>query len=125
MEEDQRNLEVLSERVIGSAFEVLNTLGTGFLEKVYENALAVELRLAGLDVVTQAPLMVWYRDEMVGRYFADIVVDQSLILELRHAQVIDPSHIAQCINYLKATGYSRSLTLNFGNPRLQIKRVSL
>ena len=113
----------LSGRIIGCAFQVLNTLGPGFLEKVYENALTLELQLAHVKVAQQVPLKVWYRGRVVGDYFADLVVENQIIIELKHAKTIDHAHVAQTLNYLKATGFQRGLILNFGTPRLGIKRL--
>ena len=113
----------LTERIIGCAFEVSNTLGCGFLEKVYENALAVQLRKSGLRVQQQSPIMVYYQDELVGDFAADLLVDGSIVVELKAAKALDDVHLAQCLNYLKATGLTLCLLLNFGSPKLEIKRV--
>ena len=109
--------------VIGSAFTVLNTLGAGFLEKVYCNALAYELRAAGLAVVQQYGVRVHYKDVVVGEYFVDLLVEDVLLVELKTVKALDDSHRMRCINYLKATGLPLCLLLHFGNPRLEIKRV--
>ena len=111
-------------RVIGCAFTVLNTLGAGFLEKVYENALAFELRAAGLSVAQQSGANVYYHDQVVGEYFVDLLVEDVLLVELKTAKALDDAHQMQCINYLKATGLQLCLLLNFGRPRLEIKRVA-
>jgi GxxExxY protein len=116
-------LNDLSGRVIGCAFTVLNTLGTGFLEKVYENALAYELRAAGLGVAQQRSVTVHYRDVVVGEYCVDLLVDDVLLVELKAVRALDNTHRMQCTNYLKATGLRLCLLLNFGSPRLEIKRV--
>ncbi|MEE9211580.1 MAG: GxxExxY protein, partial [Phycisphaeraceae bacterium] len=94
----------LSEQVIGAAFEVSNVLGVGFLEKVYEKALLHELRLRGMQVTAQQRIEVNYKNECVGEYVADIVVDNRLIVELKCVDAIALEHVAQCLNYLKATG---------------------
>ena len=112
----------LTEIVIGKAFVVSNTLGVGFLEKVYENALAVELRETGLKVEQQKPIPVVYRKVVVGDYIADMLVENQLILEIKATKAIDISHEAQLINYLKATGIHTGLILNFGTPHLGISR---
>jgi GxxExxY protein len=117
-------LNELSGAVIGGAFTVLNTLGAGFLEKVYENALAHELRMRGLAVEQQRGISVMYRDVVVGEYFVDLFVEEVLLVELKTANALDAAHHAQCINYLKATGLRLCLLLNFGKPRLEIKRVA-
>jgi GxxExxY protein len=117
-----RNNEV-SERIIGCAFRVLNTLGTGFLERVYENALAHEMREAGLSVEQQKGIAVHYNGIVVGVFVADLVVEEKVVIELKASKALDPAHTAQCINYLKATGLRLCLLLNFGRPRLEIHRV--
>jgi len=113
----------LTEQIIGCAYSVGNALGEGFLEKVYENALAHELEKAGLKVSRQEPIKVVYDGVVVGDYFADLIVDEEIIIELKAVKNIDNSHLAQCINYLKATGKKLALLINFGNSRVQIKRV--
>ena len=117
-------LNDLSRRVIGCAFTVLNTLGAGFLEKVHENALAFELRAAGLSVAQQSGANVYYHDQVVGEYFVDLLVEDVLLVELKTAKALDDAHQLQCINYLKATDLRLCLLLNFGRPRLEIKRVA-
>jgi GxxExxY protein len=116
-------LNDLSGRVIGCAFTVLNTLGAGFLEKVYENALAIEMRAAGLAIVQQYGVRVLYNDMLVGEYFPDLLVEDVLLVELKTVKALDDTHRMQCTNYLKATGLRLCLLLNFGKPRLEIKRV--
>ena len=114
----------ITEKVIGCAFAVMNTLGSGFLEKVYENALAVELKHIGLKTVQQYPIEVRYRDSLVGEYIADLLVEDKVLVELKSAQSLEDVHVAQCLNYLKATGLQVCLLLNFGKPELQVKRLS-
>jgi GxxExxY protein len=116
-------LNDLSGRVIGCAFTVLNTLGVGFLEKVYENSLAIELREAGLAIVQHRGVNVLYHDMVVGEYFPDLLVEDVLLVELKTVKALDDTHRMQCTNYLKATGLRLCLLLNFGKPRLEIKRV--
>ncbi|MBN2024507.1 MAG: GxxExxY protein [Pirellulales bacterium] len=113
----------ISETVIGAAFAVSNALGTGFLEKVYENALAHELRKAGLGVKQQEPVQVFYDDVEVGNYVADLLVSGCVLVEIKVAKGIDDAHLAQCLNYLKATGLKLCLLVNFGTPKIGIKRV--
>ena len=120
---DENQLNELSEKIIGGAFEVSNILGVGFLEKVFENALKVELELRGLQVQQQAPLKVYYKDELVGDYFADILVNNEIIIELKTVKEFDDIHIAQCLNYLKITGLKLCLLINFSKPRVDIKRI--
>jgi len=105
----------LTEAVIGSAFKVHNTLGFGFLEKVYENALCVELRHAGFQVEQQRAIHVRYANEVVGDYITDVVVDNVLIVEIKAVSTLDKSHEVQLVNYLKATGMEVGLLINFGN----------
>jgi GxxExxY protein len=115
--------EGLSERVIGAIFEVANTLGAGFLEKVYERALVKELRLRGMRVDAQLPLDVLYKGENVGSYVADMVVEDTLLVELKCADRLGPDHIAQCMNYLRASGREVCLLVNFQRPRVEWKRI--
>ena len=110
--------------IIGRAFVVLNTLGVGFLEKVYENALGHELRKAGLSVCQQYNIRVSYDGVIVGVYTADLLVEDTVLVELKATKMLDPIHSAQCLNYLKATGLPLCLLLNFGKSRLEIKRVA-
>ncbi len=113
----------LSQRVIGCAFEVSNTLGAGFLESVYEKALCVELAKKGIAFDSQKPVVVKYKDVLVGDYITDIIVEDSLLLELKAVSVMPAVYKAQLMNYLKATGLSFGLLLNFGTPKLGIKRM--
>lgn len=113
----------ITELVIGAAFEVANALGSGFLEKVYERALIQELRERRLKVKTQAEFYVRYKGKPVGKFLADIVVEDTVIVELKCAQTIVPQHVAQCINYLKASKLQVALVLNFQRSRLEWKRV--
>lgn len=115
----------VTETIIGCAMKVSNTLGVGFLGKVYENALAVELRKAGLIAEQQKQIFVFYDGVIVGDYNADILVNGLVILELKAAKFIDDIHKAQLLNYLKATGVRVGLILNFGTPKLGIKRMVL
>ena len=124
MHADEEILNALSRKIIGCGFTVLNTLGAGFLEKVYENALVQELREAGLAVAQQQGVRVMYKGSVVGTYVTDLIVEQAVIVELKAAKAMDPTHYAQCLNYLKASGLPLGLVLNFGNPRLEIKRVA-
>ncbi len=118
MEKDE-----LTERIIGCAMRVSTALGPGFLEKIYENALAIELKKAGLAFRQQEPITVRYEGHIVGDYVADLVVEGRVIVELKATRSSDPIHEAQLINYLKATGVRVGLLLNFGSPRLGIKRL--
>ena len=111
----------ITEKIIGSAYEVYNTLGHGFLEKVYENALALELKRQGLKVAQQNRIEVCYKNEVVGEYFADIIVDGKVIIELKAVARIDKLFEVQLVNYLKATGIEVGLLMNFGT-KMEIKR---
>ena len=115
-------LNAVTERVIGCAYRVANTLGCGFLEKVYENALAHELRKAGVSFTQQEPLPVLYDGIVVGDFFTDLRVENRVIVELKATEDHHDVFAAQCLNYLKATGLPVCLLLNFGKPQLGIKR---
>jgi len=113
--------KALTQQIIGAFYTVYNSLGYGFLEKVYENALAIELRALGLKVEQQARIAVYYAGEVVGEYYADLLINDTVILELKATRTIAPEHEAQLLNYLKATPYEVGLLLNFG-AEPQIKR---
>jgi GxxExxY protein len=121
---DATAINRISDCVIGCAFGVMNKLGCGFLEKVYENALAHELRKAGLGVAQQYGTKVHYDDIIVGEYTADLVVEDAVVVELKAVKALDSVHTAQCINYLKASGLRLCLLLNFGKPRVEVHRVA-
>jgi GxxExxY protein len=123
VDDRRKRLNDLSERVIGCAFTVANTLGAGFLEKVYENALAHELRKACLKTEQQRGIAVYYDGVVVGEYAADLFVEELLLVELKAAKALDEIHLAQCLNYLKATGLTLCLLINFGTPKVEVKRV--
>ncbi len=118
-------IDKVTERIIGCAFTVGNKLGCGFLEKVYENALALELVKAGLRVQKQAELLVHYDGAIVGKYEADLVVNEAVLIELKAVRDLNDIHRAQCLNYLRATGFRLCLLVNFGNPRVEVKRIIL
>ena len=124
MEERHFEHDPLSQSVIKCVFTVANTLGAGFLEKVYENALAHELRKSGLEVDQQVGIQVHYDGVVVGSYLADVVVQGNLLLEIKACKALDEVHAAQCLNYLKATGLHTCLLINFGTPKAQIRRYS-
>ncbi len=117
--------EELTRAIIGCAFRVQNTLGCGFLEKVYENALAFELEQKNLKVQRQVPLRVHYEGVLVGEYVADIVVGRAVLVEIKAVEKNAGIHEAQVLNYLKATGLTVGLLLNFGRPRLHYRRLTL
>lgn len=125
MNADERRLDINAtcEKVIGCAYSVSNILGVGFLEKIYENALCLELTQAGLKVEQQKAIQVKYKNVIVGDYVADILVNNSVIIELKAQNNLDEAFQAQCINYLKATQLNVCLLLNFGKPRIEVKRI--
>jgi GxxExxY protein len=113
----------LTKQIIGAAFEVHRVLGFGFLEKVYEAALTRELRSSGHRVINQAEMEVTYKGESVGVYYADLLVDDAVICEVKALDKLAPAHEAQLLNYLKATGTKVGLLLNFGPQGVQVKRM--
>lgn len=113
----------LTEKVIGAAFEVHRELGPGFLEKVYETALLRELAHRGVRAASQSEIEVHYKGQSVGVYYADILVDNSVICEIKAVDAMSSAHEAQLLHYLKATGIKVGLLLNFGSRRLQVKRM--
>jgi GxxExxY protein len=116
-------LDALSAKVIGCAFNVSNSLGCGFLEKVYENALAVEFRYTGIAYSQQASFLIRHRQEVVGDYVSDLLVENCLVVEVKALDALNRVHQAQCMNYLKASGMRLGLLLNFGRPRVEVQRV--
>ena len=114
----------LTEKIIGCAFEVQNELGAGFLESVYEKAMVVALTDVGASVRAQAPITVKFRGVTVGNFFADLLVQERVIVELKVVSQISQQHRAQLVNYLNATGIAVGLLLNFGNPKLEYRRMT-
>jgi GxxExxY protein len=126
MNADERGYDdLLTERVLAAVFEVSNTLGAGFLEKVYERALFMELGLRGIRAITQASFAVTYKGHHVGECLADILVEDVLVVELKCAERLTNEHTAQCLNYLKASGRTRCLLVNFQKPKVEWKRIVL
>jgi len=125
MNADERRWEFnrVTEKIIGCAFTVGNKLGSGFLEKVYENALAHELRKAGLQVESQFRINVYYDGIVVGEYWADLLVEGCVLVELKAIRTIGEKEIAQCLNYIKATKLTLCLLINFGNPKVEVRRI--
>ncbi|MBU4222178.1 MAG: GxxExxY protein [Euryarchaeota archaeon] len=111
----------ITEQIIGAAYKVHNTLGSGFLEKVYQNSLAIELHSLGLLFDMEKPIKVHYNGEVVGDYIADIIVDNKIILEIKAIKELSTIHEVQLVNYLKATGIEVGLLINFGTS-VQVKR---
>jgi GxxExxY protein len=119
----REELNRLCEVVVGAIYEVANVLGSGFLEKVYERALVRELQLRGLTAEAGVPLTVAYKGDMVGEYYADILVEGKLIIELKCVERFADEHLAQCLNYLRATNLPLCLLVNFQHPKVQWKRI--
>jgi GxxExxY protein len=119
----EQRMEELTERVLGAVFEVSNTLGVGFLEKVYERALVRELGLRGIRGTAQAPLTVAYKGQAVGEFFADILVEDVLVVELKCVERLGNEHTAQCLNYLKASGLEVCLLINFQRSKVEWRRI--
>ena len=114
----------MTRQIIGCAFEVINDLGSGFLESVYEKAMMIALLDKGISVESQKPIAVRFRGRPVGNFYADLLVEGSVIVELKAVKALAPEHQAQVINYLNATGINVGLLINFGNPRLGFKRFT-
>ncbi len=115
MNTDEHRLNLVTEAVIGSAYRVANTLGCGFLERVYENALSLEMKSAGLSVKQQSPVRVHYRDQIGGEYIADLLVEECVLVELKAVKALDEVHMA--------TGLKICVLINFGRPKVQIRRI--
>lgn len=123
VDERRSRLDQVTQKIIGCVHHVSNILGSGFLEKVYENSLGVELRLAGLQVAQQQRIGVNYRDVLVGDFVSDLLVDDCVIVEVKAIRALEDIHTAQCVNYLKATGLQVCLLVNFGSQKAVVKRV--
>jgi GxxExxY protein len=124
MNTDQRGyFDALTERVLGAVFEVSNTLGAGFLEKVYQRALLYELSMRGIRALAEVSFPVTYKGHSVGEYFADILVEDVLVIELKCAERLSNEHTAQCLNYLRASGRTLCLLVNFQKPKVEWKRI--
>jgi GxxExxY protein len=119
------DINEITYKVNGAVYEVFRVLGHGFLEKVYENALIVELKNYGLKAQNQFPIKVNYKGTEVGDYFADILVEEKVLVELKAVEFLQKIHEAQLLNYLKATNYKIGLLVNFYHPKAQIKRFIL
>lgn len=127
MNTDEHRLcpDSLTERVIGAIFEVSNVLGAGFLEKVYERALLHELGVRGIRATAQAPLTIHYKDQYIGEYYADLLIEDVLVVELKCVDRLANEHVAQCLNYLRASGRSVCLLVNFQKPKAEWRRIVL
>ena len=117
------NLDSLTESVLGAIFEVSNTLGAGFLEKVYQRALLRELGLRSIRATAEASFAVTYRGHAVGEYLADLLVEDVLVVELKCVERLASEHTAQCLNYLRASGRTICLLVNFQKPKVEWKRI--
>lgn len=118
-------MNAITEKVIGCAYGVQNELGCGFLEKVYENTMIHACQKAGLKVEQQVPVKIVFDGVVVGDYIADLIVERSVLIELKAVQAVTDVHKAQCLNYLKATSLPICLLLNFAKPRVEVKRLAL
>jgi len=114
--------EDITDIIIGGAYRVYNTMGFGFLESVYEKCMLIELAKAGIEAASQKPVPVYYNDELVGDFRADIVVGDSVIVELKSVSAITKAHEVQLVNYLVATNIQLGLLINFGEQKVEIKR---
>ena len=114
--------EELTRKVLSACFEVSNELGCGFLETVYEKALLIALADAGLKAQSQVPLNVFFRKQTVGEFYADIIVEDVVLIELKAVKALVPDHLAQVLNYIKATGIEVAFLVNFGQPKLEYRR---
>jgi GxxExxY protein len=117
------SVDKITEKIIASAFKVSNRLGIGFVEKVYENAYAHQMRQDGLKVIQQYPIKVEYDGVLVGEFIADMLVEDRILVELKAVSELTSEHLAQALNYLRATGLEACLLINFGKSRLQIRHL--
>jgi GxxExxY protein len=122
---ERAELEALVEQVVGAAYEVSNILGSGFLEKIYERALVEELSLRRVPVKAQTPYPVAYKGKHIGTYAADLVAAERLLVEVKCVEQFSNEHLAQCINYLKASGLHLALLINFRRPKVEWRRIVL
>jgi len=113
----------ITEKVIGCIYQVSNTLGCGFLEKVYENATGIAVAKTGLMVQQQYPIKVRFEGIVVGEFFADLLVEELVLVEIKAVKLLEDVHTAQCLNYLRATGLPVCLLVNFYRPSVEIKRI--
>lgn len=116
-------VNAITQKIIGCAYNVSNALGIGFVEKVYENALAHALRKAGLQVAQQYPIAVSFDGVLVGEFAADLLVENTVLVELKAVSMLMKDHMAQALNYLRATGLPVCLLINFGKPKIEIQRL--
>ena len=119
----EMELDKITEKIIGCTYRVSNNLGIGFVEKVYENAHAHEMRKDGLRVVQQHPIKVVYDGIIVGEFFVDLLVEDRVLVELKAVSELTSEHLAQALNYLRASRLPACLLINFGKPRIQIRHL--
>ena len=122
---ERDTIEAVATEIVQAAYAVSNELGAGFLEKVYENAMAVELRFREIQFSQQPPLIIRYRGVVVGDFKPDLLVEHHVIVELKCVENFSREHVAQCLNYLRATGLHLALLVNFQKPKVDIKRIVL
>jgi len=115
--------EQITEKILAACFDVINELGIGFLESVYEKALVIALRDRGLSVATQRPVPVYFRGQNVGEFYPDLIVEEKIVLELKAVKSLAPEHLAQVINYLRGTRLQTALLINFGKQKLEYRRL--
>ncbi len=123
MNADERGLNELTERIIACIYAVSNHFGCGFLERVYENALFVELTRRGLRAELQKAFTLKYHDAVVGEYFADLIVERLVLVEVKAVKGLDDVHMAQCLNYMRSAGLRLCLLVNFAKPKVAIRRL--
>ena len=117
------DINEITQNVIGRIFKVSNTLGGGFAEKVYQNATYIEIGKSGLRVQQQFPIAVKYDGIIVGDFFADLLVEELVLVELKAVRLLEEVHVAQCLNYLRATGLPICLLVNYYRPKVEIRRL--
>lgn len=120
---DQHRFDSLTRTIIGCSFEVQNVLGRGFIEKVYANALAMELELKHVTVSREVPIKVFYKGKIAGNFLADLLVENCVLVETKATSGLNNLHMAQCLNYLHASKLPLGLLINFGAASVQVKRI--
>jgi GxxExxY protein len=120
---DTIDINEITKKIIGCAYQVSNTLGIGFVEKVYENALAHLIRKSGLAVIQQHPIKVSFDGIIVGDFYADLLVANRVLVDLKAVSMLVDEHTAQALNYLRASGFEVCLLINFGKSKIEIKRL--
>jgi GxxExxY protein len=123
MKMKESELDQITKKIIGCMYKASNALGCGFVEKVYQNSAVIEIRQSGLRAQQQFPIRVKYGGVIVGEFFADILVEELVLVELKVVRLLDQVHIAQCLNYLRATELPVCLLVNFYRPKVEIRRI--